>query len=553
MAVITLPRKRFEKEIGKLDDNLEKQIAMFGTPIEKISKDEIQIEIFPDRPDLLSYHSFKRAFFSFIEKRKKPKKYKIHKPEKKYKVTVDSSVKDVRPYTACAIVKGLKLDDEKIKELIEVQEKLHLTIGRKRKKAAIGIYPLEKISLPITFKALEPDKIRFTPLESNKELSGLEILQKHPTGKEYSNLLAGKMKFPIFMDSKKKILSMPPIINSKHTGKVNEKTRDVFVECSGFDFKTLEKCLNIIVSILSEMGGKIYQMNLKGMKGKDVKNKTPDFSSEKFSLNPKNAERLLGIELSDKEIKKLLRKMEIEYNKGTAKIPVWRTDIMHEVDLIEDIAIAYGYDNLEPDIPDISTIGKENEEEIYKRKISEILSGIRFLEISNYHLTNERDQIKNMGLKSQDKNAPKIEESKTEFDMLRENLTHKTLKILSENIDAEYPQKTFEIGRVFSSTEKQEVIENDNLCIAISPGNYTEIKQTLEYLFKMLGLEKPDVSEPKETEKHFIDGRTAEIKIGKKSIGIMGEVHPRILSNWKIKMPVALLEINLEEVFEKLS
>lgn len=554
MAVITLPKKRFEKEIGKLNEEMEYKIAMFGTPIEKVDGNEIQLEIFPDRPDLLSYHSFKRSFLTFLEKRK-PKTYKLHKPERKYKVIVDSSVREVRPYTACAIVRGLRLDDEKIKEIIEVQEKLHLTIGRKRKKVAIGIYPLEKITLPITFKAVEPDKINFTPLESNKSLSGLEILQKHPTGKEYSHLLAGKMKFPIFIDAKKKILSMPPIINSKHTGKVSEKTKDVFIECSGFDFKTLEKCLNILVLIFSEMGGKIYKMHVKGMKGKDVKNKTPDFSYEKFPFNIKNAEKLLGIELSEKDVKKLFKKMEIDYEKGFAKVPPWRIDILHEVDLIEDIAIAYGYDNFEPEIPKISTTGKENQNEILKRKISEILSGIGFLETSNYHLTNERDQFKKMGLTSQktDKNTIRIEGSKTEFDMLREDLTHKALKILSENIDSEYPQKIFETGKVFSEKEnKKEVSEKENLCIALTPGNYTEIKQALGYLFKMLGLEKPQTPEPEHSKTYFVEGRCADITFHNKKIGSIGEIHPKILGNWKIKMPVALLEISLEEIFEKL-
>ena len=134
MAVISLNKKQFEKEIGKLDEKMRDRIAMFGTPIEAINQEEIQIEVFPNRPDLLSYQGFKRSFFAFLGKKTGLKKYKLHKPEKDYQVIIDSSVKDIRPYTACAIVKGLRLDDEKIKELIDIQEKLHITIGRKRKK-----------------------------------------------------------------------------------------------------------------------------------------------------------------------------------------------------------------------------------------------------------------------------------------------------------------------------------------------------------------------------------------------------------------------------------
>ena len=209
------------------------------------------------------------------------KKYKINKLKKEDKVIIDSSVKNVRPYTACAIVRNLKLNDEKIKEIIEIQEKLHITIGRNRKKIAIGIYPLEKIKLPITFKALEPDKIKFIPLETDKEMSGLQILQRHPAGKDYAHLLAGKEKFPIFIDANKNILSMPPVINSHLTGKITEKTKDVFIECSGFDFSILSKCLNIIVTSLADMGGEIYPMELK-YKNKRI---TPNLTSEKTKIS----------------------------------------------------------------------------------------------------------------------------------------------------------------------------------------------------------------------------------------------------------------------------
>jgi len=555
MAIITIDKKTFEKEIGTLDSRMENQIALFGTPVEKITSEDLQIEVFPNRPDLLSYHGFKRAFKAFLGKDTGLKNYKVHKPEKNYKVIVDSSAKDVRPYTTCAIVRGLKLDDKKIKEIIEMQEKLHLTVGRKRKKMAIGIYPLEKISLPIHFKAIEPDKIKFVPLETKREMSGLEILQKHPAGKEYSHLLAGKIKFPVFVDDKKNILSMPPIINSQLTGKITSKTRDVFIECSGFDFPILEKSLNIIVTSLAEMKGKIYQMNLKGMHGKNVKSKTPDLSYEEVNLKIENAEKLLGIKLSEKDVRKLLGKMGIDYEKGIAKIPAWRVDILHEVDLIEDIAIAYGYDNFIPEIPEISTIGEEDVKESIKRKISYLFSGLGMLEILNHHLTNKENQITKMDLKDKElKEVFEIKESKTDYNLLRGNLTHQSLKVLSENIDSEYPQKLFEIGKVFEE-KNNSIKEVEKLSCSITPGGFTEIKQALEYFSKMLGIENNMEiveSSSQENVKHFIEGRTAEIKFNEKTIGLIGEIHPKILKNWRIKMPVALFEIELEDILKEL-
>ncbi|MDP2628925.1 MAG: phenylalanine--tRNA ligase subunit beta, partial [Nanoarchaeota archaeon] len=284
MAIVNINKKTFEKEIGKFDDKMQNQIAMFGTPIESITDSEIQIEVFPNRPDLISYQGFKRGFLAFLGKKTGLKNYKIKKPEKDYKVFVESSVKNIRPYTVCAIVKGLKLNNEKIKEIIEIQEKLHLTTGRRRKKIAIGIYPLEKIKLPITYKAIEPDKIKFTPLESNKEMSGLEILQYHPTGKDYAHLLAGKAKFPVFIDSNNEILSMPPIINSYLTGRVTEETKEIFIECSGFDLEIQNKILNILVTAFAEMGGEIYQMEIKGT----MKSVTPNLETKKMKISLDN-------------------------------------------------------------------------------------------------------------------------------------------------------------------------------------------------------------------------------------------------------------------------
>jgi phenylalanyl-tRNA synthetase beta chain len=547
MANIKFSRKIFEKEVGKLDEKMQHQIAMFGTTLENFNDNEIEIEINPNRPDMLSYQGFKRSFLAFLEKKTGLRKYILNKPEKDYKIIIDPSVKDIRPYTVCAIVKGLKFDDEKIKEIIDIQEKLHFTLGRKRKKFGIGIYPMEKIKLPITYKALEPDKIKFIPLESNREMTGLEILQRHPTGRDYAHLLAGKSKFPIFVDSEGQTMSLPPIINSQLTGKITEETKDIFIECSGFDFDLLSKCMNIIVTTLADMGGKVYQLEI-GYKDKKI---TPDLSSEKMKISLENVNKLLGLKLTEKELKPLIEKMGHNYNRGEVEIPAWRADMMHEVDLIEDVAIAFGYDNFKPEIPRISTIGEENPKEIIKRKISEILSGLEMLEVINYHLTNKKDQLTNMeNSEKQEKNLIEVEESKTEYNILRKDLSHYLLKVLSENRGSEYPQKIFEAGEVFK-LENSHIKEEQNLSAAIAPGSYTDMKQILEYLFQMLNL-KIEFKEASKNPSHFIEGRVAEIILDGRMIGFIGEIHPKILKNWKIRMPVALFEIEIEPVFEKL-
>jgi phenylalanyl-tRNA synthetase beta chain len=547
MAIVTIDRNAFEKEIGKLNDKMEERISMFGTPVESVNSKEIQIEVFPNRPDLLSYQGFKGSFLPFLGKGTGIKKYSLNSVEKDFRVIVDSSVKNVRPYTSCVIVKGLNLNDERIKEIIEIQEKIHLTIGRKRKKLAMGIYPLDKIKLPIIFKAMNPEEIKFAPIDYQKEMSGKEILKKHSTGREYAHLLKGKEKFPIFVDSNNNILSMPPIINSNLTGKVTEETRDVFVECSGFNQEILRKCINIVSATLADMGGKIFRMEIKSGMKKEI---SPDFKTEEMKLSLDNVNKLLGLNLSESQVKTLVEKMGYDYNKSSSsvKIPPWRMDVLQEVDLIEDIAIAYGYENFVPEIPKISTIGQESPREIIRRKISEMFSGIEMLEVMNYHLTNKKNQFEKMGI--QKKDFIELEESKTDYTLLRKDLSHVLLKVFSENSDSEYPQKIFETGKVFN-LNNEKVVESESLAVAVSSGNFTDIKQTIEYFFRLIDL-KIKIEECEEFPKYFIGGRVAKVVLEGKQIGFLGEIHPRILKNWKIKMPVALAEISLEEVFEKL-
>jgi phenylalanyl-tRNA synthetase beta chain len=550
MTILTLNKKQLEEKIGKLDDKLKSRIDMFGTPIDGETDDEISVEVFPNRPDLLSLQGFSRAINAFLGKKDclGLEGFKVYDAEKDFKVIIDKSVKKVRPYTACAIVKGLKFDDKSIMEIIDMQEKLHGSYGRNRKKLAIGIYPLEEIQLPITFLAKSPEDIKFQPLEFPREINGRQILSQHPTGRDYGDLLKDCDVFPIFEDASGEILSMPPIINSEKTGKVSDKTKDIFIECSGFHKEYLQKTLNMIVSSLSGMGGKIYAMEIDDKEeGKSI---SPNLDPEKLEFSIKGLNKWLGLELSEKEIKDLLGRMRIgfekEGDKSFALIPPYRTDILHEVDLSEEVAIAYGYDNFEPEIPEISTIGQEDSISILKRKISDVLSGFGLLEVSSFHLSTKEKQFKEIGIKEFKSKMIEVLDSKTENNILRASLFANHIAILSENSDAAYPQKIFELGKVFEQDLNSEtgIKEEERLCISLcgEKSNFTEIKQALDYLMRMLDLQYSI----EETEKEgFIEGRCGKIIVDDQEIGVIGEVSPFILRNKKIKMPVGLLEINM--------
>ncbi|MBS3083298.1 phenylalanine--tRNA ligase subunit beta [Candidatus Pacearchaeota archaeon] len=539
MTNIIFSRKEFEKHI-KITPEIQERITLFGTPLENVSQENVEIEVLSNRPDLISLEGFMRSFKKFLGKEPGLKKYDIKKPEKNYRVYVDKLVKEIRPYVSCAIIKNISLNEEKLKDIINLQEKLALTLGRNRKKIAIGIYPLDKITFPLYYTSKEPKDIKYTPLGADRELTADEILMLHPTGRKYEHLLKNQRRYPIFIDSDKKIISMPPIINSELTGRVDTKTKDLFIECTGTDKNVIEKTLIIIATSLAELEGNIYQVEIIDKE----KYNTPILTNQKIKISLQNVNKLLGLNLTENQISQLLAKMGHNYKNGVAEIAPWRIDILHEVDLIEDIAIAYGYNNFSPEIPNISTSGQESKESIIKRKISEILIGLELLEISTYHLI-KPEEVENYNTKD----ALELLDSKSEYKYLRPNLLIPILRISSENKDAEYPQKLFEIGRVFNKNVQKEngIEENDNLILSISPANATEIKKHLDYLFKMLDLE---YSIKEITKPHLIDGRTCAILLNNRPIGYFGEVHPNTLRKQGIQMPIALAEISLEEVYK---
>lgn len=545
MTTITLNRKEIERELGNLDDKLQERITSAGIEVDFLSEEELTIDITPNRTDLLSTQGFVRYMRNYLGKGK-ISDYKI-KPSN-YEVIIDKSVKSVRPLTVCAVVKNLNLNNQRIKDIIDIQEKLHNTLGRKRKKLAIGVYPLEKIKFPIKFIAKKSQEIKFRPLEFPKEINGLQILSQHPTGRDYAKLLEGLDKFPIFIDSNEQILSMPPIINSHETGRIDENTKGVFIECSGFNKYYLEKSLNILVSALADMGAEIYSVKIKD---REI-SLSPNLERQKLGFKIEDINKTLGLELKEKEIGELLKKMDVEIKKEGkdlfALIPSYRTDVLHWVDIAEDIAIAYGYENFIPEIPRISTIAEEDKTSIKKRVIGNILSGINFLEVSSLHL-NTKEEIKK--LRESFKEFIELEDSKTEYSVLRIDLLTNLIKIFSENSDSFYPQKIFEMGRIFEIDKENKtetgIKEKELLSIAICEDktDFTQIKQVLDYLFKMLGKEY----EIEETENEiFIPGRVGKILLNNEEIGSIGEIHPRCLKNWKIDFPIGALELDLEKI-----
>ncbi len=544
MPTVTLNKTVFEKLVGKKLplEQLKDRISMLGTDLEKIEGDEIHVEIFPNRPDLLSESGLARAFSSFIGVKTGLRKYPVKKSG--YKVVVDKSV-SMRPYTACAIVKKLMFTDERIREIMQAQEKLATTHGRNRKKSAYGIYPVDSIHFPVTYIAKDPAVVEFRPLGFDQVVNASEIPELHPKGIAYKALTQGWKKYPFFIDAKDQVMCMLPFTNSHDTGKVDISTKEVFVECTGMDWHNVSVALNMLTTMLADMGGEIYSIEVVYP---DKTRTTPDLTPQKMKLDGTYINQRLGLNLTEKEFKMYLERMGYGYEKGTVLIPAYRADILHQVDLVEDIAIAYGYENFEEIIPNVATIGEENPLEKFSTRLREIVIGYGLVEVKNYHLITK--EVLNEKMNKHNRGIP-LKNALGEYNTLRDRLLPCLLKNLAENQHNEYPQNIFEIGRIFEPDTAQEtgIKETEHIAIALchEKTDFTQIRQILDALLSSLGLGFTVKESPRPS---FIVGRVGEILVDKKKIGIIGEIHPQVLTNWGMQVPVVALELNLEVLFE---
>jgi phenylalanyl-tRNA synthetase beta chain len=539
LPTVTLNKTVFEKLVGKelpLEE-LKDRISMLGTDLESIENDEIHVEIFPNRPDLLSEQGFARAFSSFIGIKPGLRKYEVQSSGQK--VIVDSSV-TMRPYTACAIVRNLSLNDERIRELMQVQEKLATTHGRNRKKSAYGIYPLNPIVFPINYIAKNSEEVKFKPLGFDNEVVASEIPENHPKGKAFAHLTKGWKKYPFFIDAADNVMCMLPFTNSHDTGKVDETTKDVFVECTGNDLDNVQVALNILVTTLADMGGEIYTLEIEYP---DKKITTPNLEPTKMKFDLNYINQRLGLSLSESDAKTLLEKMGFGYENDEVLIPSYRADILHQVDFAEDIAIAYGYENFQAEIPQVATIGESDPLENFVSKLRDILVGVKLLEAKNYHITTSHDLNEKM---LQENKVIELLNAVGEHNTLRNSIIPGLLKNLSHNQHHEYPQNLFEVGKVFTQGDTETGVQETQkmgVTLCHEKTDFTEIKQILGILCESLGLQYA-VTEHEQGS--CIMGRSGQIIVNDRVIGFIGEIHPQVLTNWDLTVPVVVLELNVE-------
>ncbi len=543
MPTLTYDKKDLLKIVGKKisDEQLEEVINLIKPSVEKVSGDEITVEHTPDRPDLFGIEGLARAIQDYLNIDPGLQKYVTYKPQLSVKV----EPVPVRPFIAAAAVRNVKMTDELIKSLMNIQEVLHETIGRKRLKVAVGIHDLDKIKGPISYVGASRES-KIIPLDFKEEMTLKEVLNRVPKGKDYGHIISSGKLWPVYEDAMG-IFSFPPIINSDRT-RLTPNTKNLFIELSGVDKKSVLQTLNIIVTNLAERKFKVEQVRLQYEKRTEV---TPDLNETVVEIDKDGTNKLLGITLDGKEIVELLRRMGydgIETKKGKIEVivPAYRSDILHPVDVMEDVAIAYGFNNFNPKLPDVATVGKPLPLEKLCGKVRQIAVGLGMTEVSRFVLSNPKDQFDKMNVPREE--VVEIENPLSEeHTCLRAWLLPSLMKVLSVNKQVEYPQNIFEIGDVVWADENEEVKSKTvrKVCgvVCHSKVGFAEIKGIADVLLKSFGV---NYSLEECPHRGYMEGRGAHILVNKKVVGSFGEVNPQTLQNWGMEMPVASFEINLE-------
>lgn len=533
-------------DVGK--DKLVETLFNLKCELEEEQEDRLSVELNSDRADMFSAEGVARAVKQYISGEP------ASLPKIEFSTTavhVEPLVKRVRPYIAMGIVRGVSLSEEAVFQLIQLQEKLHLTHGRRRKKASIGIYNMDVVTPPFIYTALLPEKISFKPLGYGYVMNAREMLRRVDKGQEYGWILKGFDRYPLLLDSRGQVLSMPPIINSEET-KLEEDVKNIVIDVTGTDKEVVNKILAIIMYNILERGGK--GEIVKVVEGDcDV---TYDISKcEKVHVDLVNARRLLGISLSVDEACEALRKMglspvEIRGDLLEVLVPPYRMDILHENDVVEDIAIGIGYENLTPSPPFKRFRGRELAIERIARVARNVMVWFGFEEILGFTLTSKNALYTKMRMNERD--FVELENPiSSEYSVLRTWLIPTLMSALSNNKHHPLPLRLFEVGDVVIRDEKFETksrLEKHLAAVLCDyKAGYEDIQAILYALLKILGLKGFEV-EPA-GHPSFITGRTAILAIEGRQIGVLGEIHPEVLESWELKHPVAAFEVNLSAVF----
>ena len=533
MTVVEFEHDEFLELVGaRLSlEEVEAKVAMMGAAPEGIQGTLQRFDINPNRPDWLSVEGLARAFRGFLGIEPGLPMYDVRPSDIVFEV--DASVKDVRPYAVGAILRDVELTDSSLKSLIELQENLHTTHGRRRRKVAIGIHDADRVRPPFAYRAVPPSSVRFVPLGMAETMDLAAILERHAKGIEYGPILSGKDRYPIIVDRNGQVLSFPPIVNGIVT-QLSPETRTLFIDVTGTDAEAVEVALNVVCTALAERGARIESVELRTPEGS---RRTPDLEPARYSLDVAAANSLIGVALDAKEVVECLRRMrhDAERDGTTVRVrtPRFRADIMHPWDLIEDVAIGYGYSKLPVQLPHRQTTGTPTPLAEFSNGLRTLMVGYGYQEVMSLTVAPPAEPWESER-RLAIRNPVNPENSR-----IRASLLPALLALLGLNKHRDLPQRVFEVDEAVRGTANVLLLAG----ASIHPrAGFTEMKSLVQGLLRDVGkaYDIEAVEDP-----NFIDGRCAAVRIDGERVGVFGEVHPRVVTGYGLGHPVVVFELDV--------
>lgn len=501
---------------------------------------EMEVEFFPDRPDNYSVEGVARSLRTFLGFERGLRHY--HVTDSGIILKVERSVEGVRPYVVAGVVRDLTMTDELIRSLMELQEKVHLTVGRKRQKVSVGIHDLDAVRPPFVYKGVSPESVSFVPLAKEESMNLREILQRHEKGIDYAHILEGKSKYPIILDADNQVLSFPPIINGRLTT-VTERTKNVFIDVTGTDLNAISGVLNIVATAMAERGASIQSVKVEGRR----KMTTPHLHPAEWRLSVKYANQWLGLKLSPEEMASCLERMGFEARpeKGRLKVlvPATRMDILHPVDLVEDVAKGYGYARFGSKLPEVHSIGSERPIERTADLVRQMMVGHGYYEVTTLTLSSKREQFEAMRLPPREV-VEVLNPITEDHDCLRVSLLPSLLAVLRKSKHRDLPQRVFEVGDAVIDAKRRKHLATVSIH---SKASFTEAKSLAEGVMHDLALEFK--VEPCDLP-NYIPGRAAYIMAEGARVGHFGELHPQVMLAFELGYPVTAMEVDLDSAMK---
>jgi phenylalanyl-tRNA synthetase beta chain len=592
MVVVNVDFEELRRLTGheeKSDEELKTDLFALGLEYEGETEEGLQqLEFAPDRLDRLSVEGIARSLRYQYGEDRGVYVPRTNSPEWHYEV--EESVPEERPYVTGAIARGVNLDEAALDSLIQLQEKLHATMGRDRVKGAIGIHDLVMLKggtagseeNAISYRGVEPEEDTFVPLDADAELSPGEVLSEHPTGREYAPVVADYERLPAIYDEIG-LFSFPPVINGRRT-ELEVDSTDLLIELTGTDQWTIDRMGAILCYALAARGATIEEVIVEYPDRELIR---PDFGVEAKRLAHERIETVLGIDLASEDVIDLAERSGLdaevtgsEEGSGSdgersaknptyeVSIPPYRQDVLGPLDLIDDLGRAYGFNDLEPRYPRVSTVGGRHERSRAERKIRETLVGLGFEDLLDFHLIGERENYDRMGLTAPDTGENATDEASEtredqplggaaparirepyseDYEILRTWALPSLMMVLENNTHRSYPQDLAEIGLAAQQDESENTglaeFRTVGAVLARTDASYEAAKSRLAALCRAFGveLETPPTDHPS-----FIDGRAAEVRIDGAPVGVIGEIHPEILIEHDLEVPVAAFEFRLD-------